>query len=312
MKPARARTRPRGVAIVLAMGTVAMATMAATAIMTTQATWARRNELGTQHVQAQIMVQTGTDWACAVLNDDRRMSNTDHLGEPWALRLPPMPVENGSLAGYLEDQQGRFNLNNLVSDGKVNAAQLASFLRLLALVGVSGAQAAALGDALADWIDADGSSRQGGNEDDFYLALQPPYLPANRPLTNEAELLLVRGFDESLRTRLQPFISALPRATATNVNTAPAEVLAAVVEGLTLDDARALVARRTRAYFRDAADFVAALPRGASRDEGGIAVSSDYFRAWMTVTVGDAQARGTALLARQGAAWPNIVWSKLL
>ena len=62
-----------------------------------------------------------------MLSDDRRMSNVDHLGEPWALRLPTMSVEGGELDGHIDDQQGLFNLNNLVRGGKVNLAQLRAF-----------------------------------------------------------------------------------------------------------------------------------------------------------------------------------------
>ena len=49
-----------------------------------------------------------------------------------------------------------------------------------------------------------------------------------------AELALVRGFDDGVRARLRPFVTALPRFTAVNANTASPEVLAAVVEGLGL------------------------------------------------------------------------------
>src|SRR5712691_2917795 len=93
------RAGQRGVAIVLAMGVVALAAMAATAIMITQSTWWRAAELAAAHVQAQTLVQAGVDWSRAMLSDDRRLSNIDHLGEPWALRLPPMSVESGELAG---------------------------------------------------------------------------------------------------------------------------------------------------------------------------------------------------------------------
>ena len=303
------RAGQRGVAVVLAMGVVALAAMAATAIMVSQSTWSRQSELTANHVQAQILVQAGVDWARAVLSDDRRSSNVDHLGEPWALRLPPVAFENGELTGYIEDQQGAFNLNNLVQDGKVNLAQLARFRRLLSLLGLP----ITLGDALADWIDADSEPQpRGGAEDGYYLALDPPYLAANRPLTDVAELALVRGFDDSVRARLRPFVTALPQSTAVNVNTTSPEVLAAVVEGLNLDGARALAAQRDRAYFRDRADFARRLPRGAVVAEDAITVTSDYFVATLRVTIGDAEARGTALLAREDARWPAIVWRKNL
>ncbi len=301
--------RQGGVAIVLAMGVVALAAMAATAIMITQSTWSRASELAAAHVQAQTLVQAGVDWSRAVLGDDRRLSNIDHLGEPWALRLPPMSVEGGELAGYIEDQQGLFNLNNLVKNGKANLAQLANFRRLLSILGLP----TALADALADWLDADSEPQpQGGAEDDYYLALQPPYLAANRPLTDLAELALVRGFDDGVRARLRPFVTALPRFTAVNANTASPEVLAAVVEGLSLDGARDLVAKRERAYFRSFDEFFSQLPPGLIVPTENISVSSDYFMVQLRVTIGGAQARSVALLARGNTGWPAIVWRKAL
>lgn len=303
------KTRQSGVAIVLAMGVVALAAISATAMMVTQSTWSRHNELSTDQVQARALLQVGVDWTRAVLSDDRRSSNVDTLGEPWALRLPPIPVENGTLAGRIEDQQGRFNLNNLVRDGKLNPAQLAHFQALLSLLGLP----IALGDALVDWIDADDQpSSQDGAEDAFYLAVPSPYLAANQPLMDVAELALVRGFNDSVRLRLRPFVSALPAFTVVNVNTAAPEVIAAVVDGLELDGARALVEKRDRSYMRDHADFTSRLPGGARAAPADIGFSSEYFLVQLRVTVGDAQARSEALLARRDANWPAVVWRKML
>ena len=299
--------RQQGVAIVLAMAVVALAALTATAIMVSQSTWSRQIELSTSHAQAQRLIQAGLEWARAVLSDDRRVSNIDTLGEPWALRLPSIPVEDGSLAGHIEDQQGKFNLNNLVVDGKVDLAQLAHFQRLLSILDLP----PDLADALADWIDADSEPRpQGGAEDAYYLSLQPPYLAANRPLTDVAELALVRGFNGNVRARLRPFVTALPRLTAINVNTASPEVISSIVDGLNLDDARTIVSQRERVYFRSPSDFLSQLPRGLTVPNENISVSSDYFVATMQVTIAGAQARGSALLARGNAGWPAIVWRK--
>jgi general secretion pathway protein K len=297
----------RGVAIVMAMSVVALAAIATTAMMATQSTWSRETELQFNHAQAQVLIQAGVDWARAVLSDDRRMNNIDHLKEPWALRLPPMPVDNGELAGYIEDQQGAFNLNNLVMGGKVSVVQLERFRRLLSILGLP----TTLADSLADWIDADSIPQpNGGAEDEYYLSLQPPYLAANRPLTDVAELVLVRGFNDQVRARLSPFVSALPANTAVNVNTASPEVLSAVIEGLDLDTARALVAQRERAYFRDYADFSSRLPHGIEIANNDLKVSSNYFLVRVRVTIGSAEARGMALLVRTDIGWPAIVWRK--
>lgn len=303
------RMRQRGVAIVLAMGVVALAAMAAAAIIVSQSTWARQVELTTDHIQARAVLLAGADWARALLSDDRRLGNVDHLGEPWALRLPPLPVENGELVGQIEDQQGAFNLNNLVTQGKINVAQLAHFRSLLATLGLPDQ----LADTLADWIDEDAQPQpRDGAEDAYYLALDPPYVAANRPLIDVAELALVRGFDDNVRARLRPYVTALPALTAVNVNTASAEVIAAVIDGLDLSGAQLLVAQRERAYYRSSDDFLRRLPRGAEAATGDIGVGSDYFMATLRVTIGGAQARGQALLARGGSGWPEIIWRKYL
>jgi general secretion pathway protein K len=303
------RARQSGVAIVLAMGVVALAAMASAAILVAQSTWARQVELSTDHIQARAVLLAGADWARALLADDLRLGNVDHLHEPWALQLPPLPVENGELQGRIEDRQGAFNLNNLVVEGKVNLVQLAHFRSLLATLGLPDA----LADALADWIDADSLPQpRDGAEDGYYLALDPPYVAANRPLIDVAELALVRGFDDNVRARLGPFVSALPGFATVNVNTAPAEVLAAVIDGLDLAGAQLLVAQRERAYFRSTDDFMKRLAYGVAANASDIGVSSSYFMATLRVSIGGAQARGKALLARRGAGWPDIVWRKYL
>ena len=268
----------------LAMGVVALAALSASALLVSQSTWSRQVELGAEHVQAQALVRAGVDWARALLSDDRRLSNVDHLGEPWALQLPPIPLDNGTLAGRIEDQQGKFNLNNLLKNGKLDRAKLAHFRRLLSILALP----PALANTLAERIEAGGG-----------------------PLTDTADLALVRGFDERTRARLRPFVTALPRFTAVNPNTASPEVLAAVVDGVDLDGARAIVAQRERAYFRDFSEFFKQLPPGLVVPTEDISVSSDYFIAAMEVRVSGAQARGAALLARANTGeWPAVVWRK--
>jgi general secretion pathway protein K len=278
--------RERGAAIVLALSVVALAALAATAMMVSQGVWIRQIELSAGRTQGHFIIQAGLDWARAVLNQDRRTSDVDHLGEPWAVRLAPIPLENGSVAGYLEDQQARFNLNNLLRDGAINPAQLAAFRRLLSILGLQPVMA----DMLADWMDIGG-----------------------RPLVDVSELARLRCFDEGTRALLHPFVTVLPGITAVNVNTAAPEVLAAVIADLSLDDARALVAQRERAYFRSAAEFLDRLPPNLAVSTEGLAVSSRYFMATIHAKIGGAHARSLALLAQEEAGgWPAIVWRKYL
>ena len=302
--------RNRGAALLMAMAIMAMAAVAATAMLVALSTWSRQSGLVADHVQAEELVTAGGDWARAMLFDDKRASGeVDHAGEPWALRLPPIPFENGELVGRIEDEQGLFNLNNLVLNGRVNVTQYARFQRLLAILGLPGD----LAPALADWIDADEIPQpSGGAEDAYYRRLSHPYLAANMPLIDMDELALVRGFDPGVRARLAPFATALPGNTALNVNTAPAEVLAAVVDGLDLDSARTLVARRDGTFYRNNADFLSQLGEDATVPEQDIRVGSDYFQVTLRVTYGKTLARGQMLVARTNPTqWATVVWRKI-
>jgi len=84
------------------------------------------------------------------------------------------------------------------------------------------------------------------------------------------------------------------------------------VRELDLDQARALAAQRSRAYFRNLSEFLVQLPPGATVEGNDVSTASQYFLASMRVTIGGAQARGAALLARGASGWPAIVWRKYL
>ena len=218
-----------------------------------------------------------------------------------------MPIDNGELAGYIEDQQGMFNLNDLAPGGKTDERQLQTYRRLLSLLGLP----QSLAGSAADWIDADAVEQPGGGaEDEYYLSRSPPYLAANRPMSDISELARVAGYDEATRARLRPFVTALPVNAPINVNTVSAEVLAAVIDGLDIDGARAIVARRERTYFRSASELSSRLPRGIDIGNVALNVNSNYFLAHVRVTIGGAEARGEALLARTDIGWPAIVWRK--
>ena len=115
-----------------------------------------------------------------------------------------------------------------------------------------------------------------------------------------------------MRARLRPFVTALPRFTPVNVNTASPEVLAAVVARAgARRRARALTAQRSRAYFRNLTEFLVQLPAGAVVDGNDITTASQYFMASVRVTHRRrAGARQRAAGTRVGRGWPAVVWRK--
>lgn len=310
---ARQQRPQKGAAVILALLTVTLvAGLAAAAV----------GDLGVamdriigRHDQAQArQLARGTvDWARNVLAEDARTTQVDHLGESWAVKVPPTPVEEGEVSGELQDLSGRINLNNLV---QADVLEVQQFQRLLGFVGIGGGEALTLTDALRDWLDADDEPRlPGGAESSWYSAQTPARRPANGPLVAISELTQIRGFTPDLVARLTPFVATLPSGTSKtkiNVNTAPAEVLAAAVEGLSLDAARVLIVQRNRAWFLSAEDFKARLPAlEVTPDTTTLATSSTYFLATGRARFGVSTVRMEVLLDRSQN-WPTIVWQKLL
>lgn len=265
--------------------------------------------------QARQLARGAVDWARNVLAEDARTSSVDHLGEAWAIQLPPIPVEEGEVAGGVQDLSGRINLNDLFTGSGDDEAAIARFERLLQIVGVAKADTAPLLAALLDWLDADDVARSPGGAESAWYGVQPsPRRPANAPLLRVEELAQIRGYTPELIARLAPFVAALPAGGRVNVNTAPAEVLAASVPELTIDAARVLVAERERAWFKDVANFRARLHRDDWKlevDQTQIDVKSKYFLVTARARFGVSVVRLDALLDRSEN-WPAIVWQKLL
>jgi len=297
-----------GAAVIIAMLIVAVAGTVATLMLQQNAVSVRQLELSRDYDQARWILAGGAHWARAILAADAGSSSLDHDREIWASGLPITEVGVGQLSGTIRDQQGLFNLTNLIREGKPSTHDFAVLGRLLQATGLR----VDLANALADWIDADSEVRaDGGAEDDHYLSLPAPYRAANLPLGEIGEIGRVRGFDAAAVSRLGQVATALPRRTPVNVNTAPPEVLFAIVDGLTLSEARLLAHSRTSGPFRDAADFLSRLPRRKLQVEpSDISVQSQFFLVEGRAQVGRARVGMQALLQRDGVALPLIVWKR--
>jgi general secretion pathway protein K len=310
--PARCRHAPvgceRGAAIIVAMLVAALAATVAMAIAAEQTRWFAGVASRRDQVQAQSLAQAGVQWTRQILLEDAAGGALDYLGEPWALPLPPIPLENGSIEGRVVDAQGLVNLNNLALAGTRGDDERERAARLLARAGV----AAAAVDALADWVDEDGDARPNGAESTWYARLPTPYRSADRPLLRVAEIAAVRGFDPAAVARLAPLVTALPEATALNVNTAPVAVLAASLRGASEASLAELATDRVTHPFTTIDDFSSRLPQGATLlDRRGYDVKSSYFLVTVRARQGQAIAQARALLKRTRGAWPVVVWQTI-
>lgn len=307
LRSARRRVVARGAAIVVAMLLAALAATIAATLLWQQQRWINEHAHRRDQVQAQALAMAGVQWTRQIINENAG-GGTVHLGQPWALRLPALPIDNGSIGGYIVDAQSRININNLAAAPVASGPTRIAMQRLMTELGLP----VALLNAIADWVDADDRvSEPGGAEDAWYLSQVPPGLAANAPVRRAGELLAVRGADAAAIERLLPFVGALDAPVTVNINTAPPEVLSAVVGGLDAAGAAALVASRKAAPFATIADFRARLPRpDLVVDDTMISVSSDWFEVSIEARQGDTLARARALLKRTAGvrSWPVVVW----
>lgn len=318
MRPAR---RERGVAIISVMLIVALTTIVVSALFWREHVTVRSVENRLALAQLRWIEAAVLDWAGVVLQVDRNTTGgVDHPGEVWATPVAETMLdetvtggarldEHGNeprLAGRISDAQARLNLNDLVIDGLPSEERRLAFERLLALLGRPQSLAGTLQARL--------------------LQAYPPTIEGRRaaatalPLVRLADLGGVAGFDPVTIDALEPFVVFLPKTipigtgevrvenTRVNLNTAPAEVLAACIPGIDLQAARRFVEGvRQRTYF-------ASLEVARSRFDGSpvlpaslLSVGSSFFLVKGMVRFGRIESNSEALLYR-GGRHVELVW----
>jgi general secretion pathway protein K len=300
--------RERGIAAITAILVVAVAATAATLMLAQQSAMIDQTMLVASRAQADMYARAGLDWARGTILEDTATSNAfDSLGETWAQPMVGLPIERAVVSGAITDEQGKFNLNNLVDDaGIASKADKDIFQRLLASLGLS----PDLADAVLDWIDKDDVVSGAGAEDAYYLSLKRPYRASNRRMVQVEELYRVRGFDAATVAKLRPYVTALPTHTAVNVNTAPEALLDVVLFGYVPNDRIALfVKARVASPAKSAADLgklaLVAIP------DDRVNVRSDYFSVLVRVAQDDVELATDALIARpQPKGAPVIIWRR--
>jgi general secretion pathway protein K len=235
-------------------------------------------------------------WAKQILKRDLDDNKTDTLNDDWATILPPLPIEGGKMTGQLEDLQARFNLNNLVQNGKPQKIYEERFKNLLRNLELNEDLVA----VVVDWLDPNEQVGFLGAEDNEYLNLSPAYRTANQSMGDVSELLLLKGMDIESYEKLRPFVCVLQSETDINVNTASAEVLSSIIKDITLDDANDIIKDRNKKTFEKVEDFIQhPLLKQKKIKKEGLSVSSRYF-----------QLNSTAELERVSVEYVSVIQRK--
>jgi general secretion pathway protein K len=263
-------------------------------------------------LQKQWILRGALDWAGLILREDAKHSSVDNLDEPWAVPLAETRldqyIESGragtdiadaSLSGGISDAQARYNLTNLCPTGIINPAEVAVFGRLLDYAKLDPALAQATADVMAAALKKPEPTTAGNIDRSG---------PQPMRLAQLDDLLAVQGFTPEMLDKLKDFVIFLPRATPVNVNTAPAEVLAAMIDTLSPADADTLVTSRNTASFRNLADFTSRLPdKPLSASSGKASVTTNFFLVNGKVSMTRAGLEIQALLERSGT-FTKLIW----
>jgi general secretion pathway protein K len=241
-----------------------------------------------------------------------------NLTQPWAQPTQPLPITSpddpeaepiGSLQAAIQDMQGRFNLNNLAHMIQQNGQTgqtgqwiedpqpLEQFQRLLQSVGLEPKWAG----IARDWIDPDDQPGQpDGAEDSVYTMQNPPYRTGNWPMMSPAELMNLPGFGADRYRKIAPYVTALPTATAKiNVCTAPAAVLESLADNLSGEYTDAVLANgRQTGCFPDPNTLNAVLGKNAQQLATRFGDTSQFFRLTTRVTLGTTEFTLYSLLYR--------------
>ncbi|MCE9660299.1 MAG: type II secretion system minor pseudopilin GspK [Burkholderiales bacterium] len=305
--------KQRGAALLTAMIIVALvATLASTMV------WQQWRAIQVEaaeraRTQSAWVLSGALDWARLILREDAKTGGTDHLGEPWAVPLAEARLStflaadkdntedapDAFLSGSITDAQGRYNLTNVVSNGKVDPIELASLQRLCETVGLSVDVAARISAGLRDASpppppdpSASGASAP---------AAAAESRPANPPLMpRSAGQLTWLGIEAGAVQTLAPYVVILPERTFVNVNTAPREVLVAAIDGLDLATAERIVQSRQRVPIKSRADLQAVAPSLPAASLDRIAMGSNFFEVRGRLRLGDVVLEQRSLVQRRG------------
>jgi len=295
----------RGAAVLLALFVATLATLLVSGLFYRQFVVLRTIENEQLAAQSRALLRGALDWSRAILrgNTQNKSVMFDGLDEPWAQPLAEMRLDTlgassalaaqATLSGGMEDAEGRLNLANLIQNGEIVPRELEALRRLAALMQLPPATA----DLIAARLVASATAADS---------------PRPLPLLLPGDIAAIPGLSADAAGKLAPYLVILEAPTTVNVNTAPAEVLAARIEGLDLSRARALVATRERlGHFNNLGDF-RNHAGGINFDERDLAIRSNHFLVRGQIRLDRATTRMEALVKRDSNNTARVLWHREL
>ncbi len=300
-------------------------------------------------LEAEYAARSGVSFCLAILRQDAEDdlalppgSRTDNLTEQWVAGFEPLQVARATVAARISDEDGKFNINRVVSREKPTEADpraVGQLQHLFAELDILGeVDPVALTNLVCDWIDPDSVKRRGGAEYDYYQQLPVPYVCKNSWLDSIEELALVKGFTPEMisgRMVTESGLSLVGFAYPTeseyeimpgladvltvsgggsagkiNINTAPEPVIRAVFYE-TPAVAESIISQRSAAPFEGLKDLTQRVPQKFGT---GINVSfaSEHFSILSEGNVQGTRVRIETVVRRritdEGVAFETLAW----
>ncbi|MGO1541866.1 MAG: type II secretion system minor pseudopilin GspK [Luteimonas sp.] len=302
----------RGVALLTVLLLVAVMAVLVMAMLDDIRFGLRRAGNAQAIAQAQWHAMGAETLAMARIEDlARRDPAVTTLAGGWNGRSFLFPVDDGVIRATLSDATACFNLNSVVQGvGDMftrRGTGVRQYVALLEALRFNAAQAQALADALADWIDSDQQREGLGHEDAGYARGRDGYRTGGTLLAEPSELRAIHGYTPAVYARLRPHVCALPTTelAPVNLNTledGDAPVLAMLTDGaIDVARARRVIASRPVQGWHSVDEFWNAPGMGDAIPENNDVLNqaklrSRYFRLHAEVESGPALVVLSALI----------------
>ena len=315
-RPAHHR-RQRGVAIVTALLLTTLAVTIVASLFWQQQVQVRSMENQRLQLQTRWIVRGALDYARLILRQDGAdRGNRTTLDGVWTTPLAETRLDqyiererveqenfNATISGRITDAQSRYNLANLASNRVVSPDNVLLFQRLLNNL--------RLDTSLAQRAAEEVARTQKGTQPPQPSQVSNDGRGEPMELQRVEDLLAVSGFSPQAVEKLRDFVIVLPPATPLNVNTAPAELLSALVNNLSLSEAESMVNARKRASYLDLNNFTSQLGGRPIPSTVQADVRSDNFLVLSQVKLDRATLDTQALVHREPASGnfrTTVVW----
>jgi len=289
--------RERGVALIVALLVLAIATGLAAAMITRNQNAFNAMVAFENGARADELANSAFILAEALLNQDDR--SIDGPADTWAQPLANIPIDDATISLRITDMQGRFNLNNLMTtDGKVNVLAQERFQNLLRILNLS----PDISNEIIGFIDPSRSLDLGFSS----AAARSNQMPAGQALFSVTELRALAGVTPAYYQTLAPYVTALPVGTPINLNSASPTVLEAL--GANVANLPAIDPKTPPKNIGSVADFLAGAAFGGRVTQpDGLSVNSQFFLCEVTVSMDSVTRHRYAMIERPSSGNARLI-----